>query len=137
MKKPKYNQKWFHWHHKLAIAEMLIDCAGIKHLSKKMFNTGKISNKVRKKWKAREQKSLYGKKYGKLFTKCEHRWFPQSVLGKPKHLIAGLYWSCCKCRSSTNIIWPDECLKSFMTEPYIQFVDLTGETDFLGITERD
>jgi len=46
------------WNKKLENFDMLIDLAEINTLSQKMYNTGKISKKVIKKWRVRAEKVM-------------------------------------------------------------------------------
>lgn len=91
--------------------DFTIDLAEIKHLSRKMYETGKISRKTLKKWFKRDytntSKGYCGCK-GSPHTKCV--WLPNGVFNRynRKHLCMSFNWTCIKCKSSTSWLYEEE-----------------------------
>lgn len=112
--KLKKYKKCAHWNLKLKKYDLTIDLADIKHISRKMYETGKISRKVLKKWRKRDytraKNSWCGKKGGSR-KKC--LWLPASVFRKyhTKHFIK-FTWHCLYCRSETEKVYDDEVSES-------------------------
>ena len=88
------------WNKKLENFDMLIDLAEIKTLSQKMYNTGKISKKIIKKWRVRSEKVL---RFCKKPYKCNMVLRPRTDIKYFK-----LNWICTKCRCSTQWLFEDE-----------------------------
>jgi len=111
--KPEKKYKWARWNNKLEIYDITIDLADIKHLSRKMYETGKISRKVLKKWRnrdySRKKDSWCGKKGG---SRCKCFWLPAGVFRRWTDNKAWDYtsthWHCLYCRSETGKVYDDE-----------------------------
>lgn len=120
LKKPKYNQKILRAYKnpKLNNIELLIDLADIKRISRKIHETGKISYKVLKKWKARE-KVKYPSIPGCMRKGIKHKWFPSIIFdGKTTWHDFSDGWRCIKCNCWTNYINLEELPESFNQPPY-------------------
>jgi hypothetical protein len=126
MTRNKYGKRWARWNDKLRHVDLLIDLAEIRTLSRRMYETGKVSSKVRKKWRARERKNIYGNAKRHTFDHCEHKWMPyrSKFASDNPH---SCHWQCCKCRCSTSWIWLHETPTSFRCEPYLQYTKVFEE----------
>lgn len=97
--------------------DLLIDLAQVKHLSKKMKETGQISRKVLKKWKNRAKKILY--------PTCKHTggWLPYTVIpNHSKHFTQRTFWWWCRqCRSISTAVWEDEISETQRRE-YAEYI---------------
>lgn len=110
--KPRKPQHWAVWNEKLDEYTIYIDLADIRHLSRKMYETGKISKKVLKKWckrdYSRKHKAWCGHK-GSIRQKCS--WLPASVFHKYNHKNYNFeifHWHCRYCGSETQWVYDDE-----------------------------
>lgn len=117
MTRNKYGKRWAQWNEKLSRYDLVIDLADIRTLSRRMYETGKVSRKVIKKWHARGRRVVYGNKKLRKFKWCDHRWMPyhSKQLGS-----SSLHWRCDRCRCSTSWLWLHEVLPSFLCEPFLQ-----------------
>jgi hypothetical protein len=108
-------QKWVlaHRHPKLEKYDILIDLADIHHCSRKMYETGKISNKVLKKWKVRSRKNT------SYHRNCPHVWLPQTVFWTTKWSTLNNGWKCLKCRCWRSGLDKEDLPESFRQEPYL------------------
>ncbi len=105
-----------HLHPKLERYDILIDLANIHTCSRKMYETGKISKKVLKKWRVRDRKNTA------YNHRCKHKWFPETVFSceRFKHIDTKSGWRCIKCRCWCSDLHDDEFKNSgFYCEPYI------------------
>jgi hypothetical protein len=124
--KNRYGKHWARWNEKLSVHATLIDLADIRTISRRMYETGKISRKVHKKWLARGRKNIYGNSNLRTFKPCDHRWMPYSSdrLGSSM-----LHWRCDRCRCSTTRIYYDEAPISFRQAPYVQHMRFREEDE--------
>ena len=98
------------WNEKLSKYDLTIELASLKHLSKKMYATGKVSPKVLKKWWARDytrRKTAWCKNH-----RCD--WLPASAITKYKLTFVQKtnWWYCRKCGSMTSGIYDTEVSES-------------------------
>jgi len=112
--------KWVYAHRnvKLRKYDILIDLAEIHTISRKMYETGKISKKIIKKWRVRDLKNTYHN------SNCEHKWLPEAVFGNKKERQyfnpSKSGWRCVKCHCWCSDLHDDEFKNSgFYCEPYI------------------
>lgn len=98
------------WNENLERYDVLIDCADIKTLSRKMYETGKVSKKVLKKWRQRDKKDTSYKR-----GCCSQHWLPEAVFSGRKS-SKHFYWRCRKCHCTTNFIFDHEATPSQLKE---------------------
>jgi len=97
------------WNIKLDDYALTIDLADIKHISRKMYETGKISKKVLRKWRKRDY-TISGKVLCRR-SKNECKWLPSTVfrkLYKRNQLNDRFYWECRVCHCVTTWVYDDE-----------------------------
>jgi hypothetical protein len=113
----RLRQKWVYAHNiqRLEKYDLLIDLASIHHVSRKMYETGKIKQKTIKKWEAREKKYTgYSRS-----KNCKHTWLPSMVFKGINAKFFNDGWCCLHCQCYTNRIDVDEAPVSFRCQPYL------------------
>jgi hypothetical protein len=117
--KNRYGKRWARWNEKLERYDIRIDLADIRTLSRRMYETGKVSRKVLKKWDARGRKNIYGNKNRYSFDGHDCHWMPY----KPKSKWSvGVHWKCSRCQCSTAWIYFEDAPESFRQDPFLQHI---------------
>ena len=101
MSKKKKTYHWVYCPPKLSRHDITIDLADIKHFSIRMKQTGKLSRKVLKKWRARDYANT---RINRCKNNCQ--WLPELKLHKWHDFR--FMWRCNKCRCSTAWVWEHE-----------------------------
>ena len=98
-------QRWATWNVKLDKYDIIIDLANIRRISKRMYETGKVSDKVLKKWMKRDY-NIHD--HGCYHYKRRCIWIP-SVAFRKKYTSGNMFqWACKRCHSVTAWVYDDE-----------------------------
>ena len=107
-KKCKYKRKESKYNRKLNNLNIIIELAGIIHVSIRAKTTGKVLNRTLKKWKSKANTYFFSKKRTKIH-KCE--WLPERVFKNAtisSIFSDRMWWKCRKCGCITSGLYDYE-----------------------------